>query len=130
MTLQALRLWLHGQLHDLAADLGWTVDSPQITAVIAETLSALGVTVIGEVADVRRLKLIARRELWRAVADATVSYADATNVDGIARRYSQIHVQAMARFASSAEEVKAVTPPSSGANVTGYPTSVPNEVAW
>lgn len=95
MTTADLYLWLHRTLGALAADLGWELGDEHADAVIAATLQQLGVATLAEVADIARLQAVARQELWRAVADATVGFVDVTGVDGGAEKLSQIHAQAV-----------------------------------
>jgi hypothetical protein len=93
-----LQLLLHRTLGALATDLGWEAADDHAQDVVTATLAQLGAATVEEVTDTPRLIAVARQELWRAVANATVGFVDVTGVDGGAEKLSQIHAHAVRQY--------------------------------
>lgn len=92
-----LATYMHAILGPVAATLGWSVAAGSYDEAINETLGAYGVDDIADVAtraNIVKLRTLARREVWRAVVQATASHYD-VNADGSSRHRSQIQAQAL-----------------------------------
>lgn len=121
--------YMHQVLGDdeVARDLGWSVVEGDYDEAVEETMLALGVDDLAGVtglANIRLLRAVARRELWRLVMQRTAHKTD-TNTEGGNEAHSQIHTHARAMFqiaAAAVVEIEAVvyevaarpTPPPSG----------------
>lgn len=72
-TEDALKVYLAAVLGDTATYLKWTVADGDYDEVVNEALYSYGADAIGDIsgrANIRKLRMIARRELWRAVMAA------------------------------------------------------------
>jgi hypothetical protein len=58
-------------LDSIATVLGWDTGSPQVQEAVADALLDLGSTSIASVTDIRGLRAVGRRAIWRAVVQAT-----------------------------------------------------------
>jgi hypothetical protein len=87
--------WLLKRLGPVADVLGWSAMSFQVVDAIEDALIAYGVDEVPEATNVPKLRALARRELWRQVADSTVGYHDFTSSDQ-SFKLQQIHEQAVA----------------------------------
>jgi hypothetical protein len=96
-TEATLQAYTHTLLGAVAATLGWTVALGSYTEPCNEAIAAYGVddvtTILGR-DNVRKIRALARREVWRAVAAQTASHYD-VSADGASRQRSQIHAQAL-----------------------------------
>lgn len=112
--------FMHGVLgeDDAARDLNWSVAQGDYDEPVVETMLAYGVDDLGSVTgleNIRRLRAIARRELWRTVMQRTVYKTD-TNTEGGNEAHSQLHRHArqmfeMAGVAVMEAHTAAVRPP-------------------
>jgi len=84
-------------LKDVATALGWTGLS-DVQEAVNETLLAYGVSDIASATEIRKLRGLARREVWRQVRSATAGDYD-FSADGGSYHRSQIHAQAKLEFA-------------------------------
>lgn len=99
-TEQELADYMRDILGDVAVTLEWTDtdDLGNYKEAIQETLQAYGISTIDQAIDVRKLRTIARREVWRAVMMATASnYRFGSDREQYFRQ--QFHEQAKAQFA-------------------------------
>jgi hypothetical protein len=97
---QTLAAYMHRQLGDVAVDLGWEVgadDAGSYGDAVDEVALLLGVE-IAAAPDIRRLRIAARLEVWRAVVQTTVGDVDFEG-DDRAEKESQRHSQAKAMLA-------------------------------
>ena len=93
----------------IARTLKWSPVSDYDEAV-AETALALGVDDVAEVTgrdETRRLRAVARRELWRLVMQRTAHLVDAST-EGGGQDHSQIWQHAQAMYESAAAEAERV----------------------
>lgn len=81
-------------LKDTATALGWTTQG-DVQAAIDETLLALAVSTIADATEIRKLRAVGRREVWRLVASATAAHY-AFSADGASYNRQQIHDHAVA----------------------------------
>jgi hypothetical protein len=89
--------YLTSVLGELAAVIGWDAGSPQVREAVSDALLDLGVTSIGDVttpSDIRGLRALGRRAIWRAVVQATAGKYDFSDSDAKFSR-SQINSQAL-----------------------------------
>lgn len=83
-------------LGSLASQLGWDNGSPQVQEAMADALLEFGQTSIAaitEPVDMRRLRALGRRAIWRAAVQATAGKYDFRDSDASFNR-SQINAQA------------------------------------
>jgi len=107
-TETSLATYMHTLLGPVALTLGWSVAAGSYDEPVNEALGAYGVDDIADVtgrANIVKLRVLARREVWRAVVQATASHYD-VNADGSSRHRSQI--QAQAREALALAEIDAL----------------------
>lgn len=89
--------YLASALGDLADVLGWTAGSPQVQEAVTDALLEMGVTAIALVAtplQIRGLRALGRRAIWRAAVQATSAKYDFGDSDARFTR-SQMHSQAL-----------------------------------
>jgi hypothetical protein len=99
-TETTLATYMHTILGPVAATLGWSVAAGSYDEPVNEALAAYGVDDIADIsgrANITKLRALARREVWRAVMQATASHYD-VKADGANRSRSQIHTQAKAAY--------------------------------
>lgn len=94
--------YLHGVLgdDDVARQLGWSVTGGDYGEAIDEALLRLGADAITEFSgrqEMRKLRAVGRRELWRLVAQRTAGNHD-SETEGGTTSYSQVHKQAVTMF--------------------------------
>lgn len=95
-TEATLAEYMHNVLGAVADALGWSVAGDSYAEAITETLLACDVADIAQLSgadDMRKLRAIARREVWRAVVHATTAHYD-MSADGLSAHRSQINEQA------------------------------------
>lgn len=99
-------------LDDLAGVLGWDIGAPQVQDAVAETLLDLGVSDISLVVttqQIRGLRALGRRAIWRAVVEATSSKYDFADSDAKFTR-SQMHTQALESYRLADTDCRAFDP--------------------
>ncbi len=124
---QALADFMHDVLgaDEVARDLNWSVPEGDYDEAVTETMLALGVESLGDVSgleNIRRLRAIARREVWRTVMQRTAHKTD-TNTEGGNEAHSQLHTHARRMFEMAAvlvgdaytDAVRPLPPPAGGA---------------
>ena len=117
-TLSAYRSSQAGAVADL---LGWTVDGGSYAEPINDTLLAYGtddLTTISGSTNIRKLRAMARRELWRAAVAQFAGSYDWTVPDGTSIKESTLQAQAQAAFAQAEADCNALGV-DQGANVVG-----------
>lgn len=87
-----LATFMAGEIGRIASILGLTVPAGY-TETIIDTLIAYGVETIDEAADIRKLRALARREIWRGVVAKLASGINFT-ADGVTVNRSQLQQQA------------------------------------
>lgn len=110
-----LALYMHAILgeDDTAKELEWTVAGLDYDEAVVETLFAMGVdslaTVTGRDA-IRKLRVLARVELWRLVAQRTAGRFNQsmTNVGGASYSKAQVHEHAKAMLVQAESEAVAL----------------------
>jgi hypothetical protein len=134
-TASTLAAYMHRQLGDVAVDLGWTVATDEVGSyadVVDEVALGSGVTDVADVADIRRLRLLARQEAWRAAMQATAGDTDWVG-DDQAEKAAQRHAQAKAQLALAQAELQRydaqTTAQARGAD-SAVSASVPTQAVW
>jgi len=102
-TEDQLKGFMHRTLGAVASVLNWDVFTNAYDEAAIETLLAYGVDTIAEATDMRKLRALARREVWRAVMHETVGDFD-FSADGGSYNRSQIHAQAVTQFSRAADD--------------------------
>lgn len=98
-----LASYMHSVLGSVADVLSWTVPS-SYSEPINEALLAYGVNDVSLATDIRKLRTLARREVWRAVMQATAAHID-VQLDGESFDQSQVHEQARTQFQMAQQQV-------------------------
>lgn len=92
-------------LKDVATQMAWTTLT-DVQEAVNEALLAYGVTDVANASDIKKVRKLARREIWRQVCSATAGNF-AFSADGASFSRQQIHEHAMqefnAAFAEAAE---------------------------
>lgn len=94
---ETLAIFLDTALGAVADVLGWTVEIGSYDEIVNETLLAYGQTDLTQVtgtANLRKLRALGRRELWRAVVEQTSAKYDIKE-DNASLSRSQIHKMAL-----------------------------------
>ena len=87
--------YLVSQIDQVAAVLDWDAGSVAVLEAVNDALLDLGETDIAAVSDLRGLRAVGRRAIWRAVAQATAGdYSITDNGQRLERQ--QAHAQALA----------------------------------
>lgn len=110
-TEATLKAYMHGVTGNLASKeiLNWTVASGSYDEAVNEALLSYGTSDIATIQgadNLRLLRALARRELWRAVVQATAGQFDYRHADsGALYDRSQIHKHALAMLALATQDV-------------------------
>lgn len=94
-TDETLKTYMHAELREVGTALGWTVAAGSYDEALNETLLACGVSSAASATDIRKVRALARREVWRAVVAATAGDYDFSK-EGASHSRSQAHAQARA----------------------------------
>lgn len=99
--------YLNNQLSaSIAGSLGWTVDGGSYDEIVIDVELVLG-QVIADVTNIRSLRAVGRRELWRTVMQVTSNKATAaTGVAGSIAFGRTIFDRAKDLFTQASEEVE------------------------
>jgi len=95
-TDSTLKAYMHAMLGAVATGLGWTVAATDYDEVLNDTLLSYGVDAVTAISgrdNIRKVRLFARREVWRHVVDETAGDFDIKTLAGTMTR-SQINAQA------------------------------------
>lgn len=90
-------------LGELATALGWTSLTPVVVEAVDDALLAYGVADIATVANIPRLRALARVAIWQAVARATAGYFNLA-VENLSFDKAQVHDHALAMIAEAERE--------------------------
>lgn len=101
-----LKSYMHQTLAATAGVLGWSVGAGSYDHAVSETADAAGVSDVAIATDVRRLKLLAQVEVWRAVLNETAADYDYDSGDTSLNR-SQIFSQAKTMLALAQQSLLA-----------------------
>lgn len=96
-TEATLKAYLNTALGAVAGVLGWTVDAGDYDEIVNETLLVYDVTDIANATEIRKLRTLGRRELWRAVMTELATDYD-YEVRGDSAKRSQAYAHAKAQF--------------------------------
>lgn len=99
-TEATLSAYMHAVLGPVATALSWTVVAGSYQEAVNEAVALMAtddVTTIAGREAIMALRAAARREVWRAVMQATAGHYD-VNTDGASRDRSQMHKQALEQF--------------------------------
>lgn len=88
--------YLTGQIQQVAAALGWDAGSAQVREAVNDALLDLDKTDIASATDIRGLRALGRRAIWRAVVQATTSNYSFTDVAQQKFDRQQVNTQAQA----------------------------------
>jgi hypothetical protein len=117
-TEATLKEYLHGCTQRAGINLGWSIAEGNYDETVADTELALG-TAVADTTNIRALRAVARRELWRAVMQATSHLATAqTGAAGsiaygktVFDRAKDLHAQASTEVEMLGLETIASKPP-------------------
>lgn len=102
-TEQSLAEYMHATLGAMAARLGWTVDGDHYDEAVNEAVAAYGADDIASITgreNLRKLRALARREVWRAVVQSVAAYYE-FSTDGQSFKPNQMSTQARAALAQA-----------------------------
>jgi hypothetical protein len=120
-TETSLALYMVNVAGEVVTILGWEAMSLPVTEAVNEAVLAYGVTditTVTEPADIRSLRAVARREIWRAIVGALTSFHDYSAPDGQSIRESQLQDQAEKALALAEADCVAL-----GVDAGGYVVS-------
>lgn len=95
-TEESLATYMHDVAGGIATVLGWTVAGNSYAEPVNETLFAYGTDDIGTVSgpvNLRKLRALARREMWRQAVATFAGWVDYSAADGQSSRDSQYQAQ-------------------------------------
>jgi hypothetical protein len=118
-TEATLKAFMHATIGAVADSLEWTTVGTKYDEAMIETLLAYGVTDIANATDIKKLRALARREVWRSVLAEVSSDID-FSADGA--RYSQQQLFTMAQQQFQMASADATPFDSSGSNVVSLET--------
>lgn len=121
--------YLATQVEQVAGPLGWDVGSVQVLEAVNDALLDLGVSDIASVTDIRGLRALGRRAIWRAVVQATSGNYAFTDVAQQTFNRQQVNAQAreMLKIAESDCEALGLSAAASVAAVKIYRVSRPHD---
>lgn len=102
-TEQSLAEYMHATLGAMATRLGWTVDDGDYAEAVNEAVAAYGtddITGISGRENLRKLRALARREVWRLVVQSLAAYYE-FSTDGQSFKPNQMSEQATAALAQA-----------------------------
>lgn len=108
-TEDGLKAYMIAVLGAVAEVLGWSVVGGQVDEPVIESLLAYGtddISTITGLDNIKKIRTLARREVWRAVMDETAADYDFT-ADGGSYSRAQIHKMAMENFMKAENEAAA-----------------------
>jgi hypothetical protein len=91
-------------LDTLEQVLNWDQGDPRVREAVSDALLDYGVSDITEATDIRKLRALGRRAIWRAVANATAGFYAFTDVGQQQFSRQQIHDHATAMLKQSETE--------------------------
>lgn len=102
-TETSLAEYMHATLGAMATRLGWTVDDGDYTEAVNEAVAAYGTDDISGITgrdELRKLRALARREVWRLVVQSLAAYYE-FSTDGQSFKPNQMSAQAQAALAQA-----------------------------
>lgn len=99
--------YLASQIEQVAGVLGWDAGSVQVIEAVNDALLDLSVSDIATVTDLRGLRTLGRRAIWRAVVQATAGNYAFTDV--AQQQFNRQQVNAQAREMLTIAESECVT---------------------
>ncbi len=109
-TEQSLAEYMHATLGAMATRLSWTVDDGHYDEAVNEAIAAYGtddVEGITERDNLRKLRALARREVWRLVVQSLAAYYE-FSTDGQSFKPNQMSTQAQAALAQAEADCAAL----------------------
>lgn len=132
-TEDTLADFMQAVLKSVATDLTWT-DTADYQEAINETLLAYGAADIADASNITKLRLLARREVWRAVAEETAGHTDVDvssgPVVGVNAKLSQIHTHALGMIKLAEQALTNYNEESRESFVGPTSGSVSNKAVW
>lgn len=110
-TEATLAAYLNGQAGAVAGLLSWTVAGDSYDELVADTLLTYGtddISTISGTGNIRALRALARRTLWRAVIPALAGFYDYSTPDGFSEHESQLQKQAVASLSLAESDCAAL----------------------
>lgn len=105
-TEETLAQFMHTVLGPVASTMDYVTpegDAGDYAEAVNETLLAYDISDIADATDIKKVRVLARREAWRKVMDETAGHYDVSADDASYKR-SQLHEQAKANFEQAATE--------------------------
>lgn len=109
-TEQSLAEYMHATLGAMATRLGWTVDDGHYTEAVNEAVAAYGTDDVEGISgrdNLRTLRALARREVWRLVLQSLAAYYE-FSTDGQSFKPNQMSEQAQAALLQAEAECAAL----------------------
>lgn len=119
-TEQSLAEYMHATLGAMATRLGWTVDDGDYTEAVNEAVAAYGTDDISGISgrdNLRKLRALARREVWRLVVQSLAAYYE-FSTDGQSFKPNQMSEQASKSLAQAEDDCAALGIDNGAYNVT------------
>jgi hypothetical protein len=98
-TESELKTFMLDSMEDMAGELGWDASSKPVDLAVNSTVRNSGVSDIAAVTDVRRLELVAIREIWSFAASSLASRIDYTNTNQGQFQQEKLYEHAIAEIA-------------------------------
>jgi sulfite reductase alpha subunit-like flavoprotein len=108
-TTTSLAVYLKYVPGDIIDVLGWNTDSPQVQEAVNDALLEYGVTdaaTITGIDELRRLRALGRRAIWRAIVQATANWYSITD-NGQKLERQQVHAQALTAYEQADNDCRA-----------------------
>lgn len=108
-TTTSLAVYLKYVPGDIIDVLGWNTDSPQVQEAVNDALLEYGVTDAASITgtdEIRRLRALGRRAIWRAIVQATANWYGITDNGQVLDR-QQVHAQALLAFEQADNDCRA-----------------------
>lgn len=95
MTEDQLAAFMLAELGETASVLDWGMESPQVREVVVDTLYAYAdIDAIDEATDIRKLRVLGRREAWRAAIRGLVHMMNTRTPAGASFDFGRLQAQA------------------------------------
>lgn len=100
--------YLASQIDQVAGVLGWDAGSVQVAEAVNDALLDAGVSTIASVTDIRALRALGRRAIWRAVVQATAGNYSFTDIAQQKFERQQVNAQAREMLKLAESDVRAL----------------------
>jgi hypothetical protein len=124
-----LAAFMHSVLRSVATQLGWSAPG-SYTEVVNEVLLAYGVDDIASATNIQQLRLLARREVWRAVVEETAGDYDVRSKDGAEAKRAQINTNARAAYKLAADAYEGYLASVVSTSVAPTSGAASNQAVW